>query len=264
MNYNKLEELLQLLKDIPDSGKRDRILQLCLNTAADSIDENVLQELIGNDDNQSKNQTVFLKFTNKELSKMPIRFRKELIINDRLVRCRKRISGRKTINYEIRYRRHGYNIAVSSNDLEKAKDKFIEALKTANSGDMGRYKNHILPHFGSKPLKKITASDCQTLLDKYVEKGMGKTADEIHSLLNCIFKMAIAHNLITQNPLAIVVHSEHERTHGKALTKREERELLDGLKGTRYLVPFAVALYTGMRPNEYKTAKIQGDFIIMV
>lgn len=297
MNYNKLEELLQLLKDIPDGGKRDRILQLCLNTAADSIDENVLQSIIVNDDNQSKNQTVFLKFTKQELSKMPIRFRKELIINDRLVRCRKRISGRKTINYEIRYRRHGYNIAVSSNDLEKAKEKFIEALKTADSGatkstvpttfhefatyyfenfrikkvaketysgDMGRYKNHILPHFGSKSLKTITASDCQILLDKYIDKGMGKTADEIHSLLNCIFKMAIAHNLITQNPLAIVVHSEHERTHGKALTKQEERKLLDGLKGTRYLIPFAVALYTGMRPNEYKTAKIQGDFIIAV
>jgi len=76
--------------------------------------------------------------------------------------------------------------------------------------------------------------------------------------------MAIAHNLITLNPLAIVVHSEHERKHGKAFTKQEERNLLDGLQGTRYQIPFAVALYTGIRPNEYKTAKIKGNFIIAV
>ena len=49
MNYKNLEELLQLIKDIPDSGKRDRILQLCLNTAACSIDESVLLKLIGQD-----------------------------------------------------------------------------------------------------------------------------------------------------------------------------------------------------------------------
>lgn len=296
MNYTNIEELLKLIKDIPDSGNRDKVLQLYLQTSLNNIEKDIPYRPSDEEDEQ-RSVTGYLEFTKKELSTIPMRFRKEFMINDRLVKCRKRKSGKKTVSYEIRYRKHGYNIAVSSTDLDTAVEKFIEVLKTADSGttkskvpttfhefatyyfenfrikkvaketysgDMGRYKNHILPHFGSKPLKKITASDCQTLLDKYVEKGMGKTADEIHSLLNCIFKMAIAHNLITQNPIAIVVHSEHERTHGKALTKQEERELLNGLKGTRYLIPFAVALYTGMRPNEYKTAKIQGDFIIAV
>ena len=31
---------------------------------------------------------------------------------------------------------------------------------------------------------------------------------------------------------------------------------------TDYLTAFAVALYTGMRPNEYRTARIEGGFII--
>jgi integrase len=298
MNYSNLQELLDLLKDIPDSGKRDRILQLSLNTAADSINENILKDLIGEQtQKQTENEKVFLKFTKQELSKIPMRFRKNLILNDRLVRCRRRKSGKSTTNYEIRYRRNGYNICVSSNDLEKAKEKFIAALKCADTAavkhtvpttfnefamyyfenfrkrkvkeetfkcDMGRYKNHIKNYFGSIPIKQITASQCQKLLDGYTEKGMGKTADEIHSLLNSIFKMAIAHNLITQNPLAIVIHTDHERNHGKALTKQEEQTLLNGLRGTRYLIPFAVALYTGLRPNEYKTAKIKEDFIIAV
>ena len=76
--------------------------------------------------------------------------------------------------------------------------------------------------------------------------------------------MAIAHGIISKNPLAVVLIEKHKRTHGKALTKEEEKKLLDGLKGTRYQPLMAVALYTGLRPNEYKTAKIDGDFIIAV
>lgn len=297
MNYNNLEELLQLIKDIPDSGKRDRILQLSLNLAADSITTETLKKLLGEEKDSDTDSSVFLKFTKKELSKMPIQFRKQFILNDRLVRCRRRKSGKKTVNYEIRYRRDGYNISVSSNDLEKAKEKFIEALKNADrqdeqqkvpttfnefamyyfenfkkkkvspetyKSDLSRYNKHIAPHFKDVPIKNITTGQCQKLLDKYTEQGMGKTADEVHSLLNQIFKMAIAHNIIERNPIATVVHTQHEREHGKALTKDEERALLEGLKGTNYLIPFAVALYTGMRPNEYKTARIEGDFIIAV
>ena len=32
--------------------------------------------------------------------------------------------------------------------------------------------------------------------------------------------------------------------------------------GTRYQLLFAVVLYTGLRPNEYRTARIDGDFIV--
>lgn len=51
----------------------------------------------------------------------------------------------------------------------------------------------------------------------------------------------------------------HENKHGKALTKDEEKKL-SSLSGSRYQLLFAVALYTGMRPNEYKTARIENDF----
>lgn len=265
--------------------------------AADSITTETLKKLIGEENNSDNDSSVFLKFTKKELSKMPIQFRKQFILNDRLVRCRRRKSGKKTVNYEIRYRRNGYNISVSSNDFEKAKEKFIDALKNADrqdeqqkvpttfnkfamyyfenfkkkkvspetyKSDLGRYNKHIAPHFKDVPIKNITTGQCQKLLDKYTEQGMGKTADEVHSLLNQIFKMAIAHNIVERNPITTVVHTQHEREHGKALTKDEERALLEGLKGTNYLIPFAVALYTGMRPNEYKTARIEGNFIIAV
>ena len=60
----------------------------------------------------------------------------------------------------------------------------------------------------------------------------------------------------------MVFHTKHAREHGKALTKDEEQLLLSSTAGTPYQKMFAIGLYTGLRPNEYKTAVIQGDFII--
>lgn len=53
---------------------------------------------------------------------------------------------------------------------------------------MSRYKNYIAPYFKEILIKNITPSQCQKLLDEV--PGNGKTADEIYSLMNCIFKCA--------------------------------------------------------------------------
>ena len=84
------------------------------------------------------------------------------------------------------------------------------------------------------------------------------------SILNVIFKTAIAHGIIERNPLAILIPITHEREHGKALSKDEERKLLAETAGTPFQLMYAVALYTGLRPNEYGTARIEGAFIIAV
>ena len=130
------------------------------------------------------------------------------------------------------------------------------------ANDMCRYKNHIRPHFGEKNLLEITPGECQKVLDSFLEKGMTKTNNEVYSLMNGIFKMAIAHNIITQNPMSIVIIKKHQCKHGKALTKVEEKLLLDGLKGTKYQKIMALALYTGLRPNELETARVEGKFIV--
>lgn len=239
----------------------------------------------------------FLKFTKQEILKMPTKFRKYFIANDCLVHVRRRKRSKRGYDYEARYRRGEYNISVSSTDPEKLPEKFIAALHVQEhenvlpdvpntfhefatyffetfwkrtvmaetyKNEMNRYKNHIQPFFGSIPLKKITPAMCQQLLDRITEKGYGKTADEVHGRLNQIFNSAIKHGLIKYNPLSLTVLEKHERIHGKALTKIEEKLLLDRTAGTAYQLMFAVALYTGLRPNEYKTARIEGAFIVAV
>ncbi len=237
----------------------------------------------------------FLKFTNKEILKMPAKFKKYFIANDRLVRVRRRKRSKHGYTFEARYRRDGYNISVSSTNPDKLPEKFIAALHAIGNAsplpnvpntfdefstyyfdtfwkrtvkpstyktEMNRYKNHIRPFFGSLPIKKITPAMCQKLFDDISNKGLGKTLDEVHTRLNQIFDMAINHGIIKINPLCVTIFRAHERKHGKALTKDEEKHLLEVTAGTPYQLMFAVALYTGLRPGEFKTARIDGEFIV--
>ena len=250
------------------------------------------------DISDSNSMVGYVHFSKKEIAHMPLRFRKLFRIEGCMVRAYKRTSGNGHINYELRYRQNGYNVYASSNDLQRAKDKFIDALKIINlnlngatqipttfddfakyyfenfrkrkvkpltfSNDLCRYKNHILPHFKNMPIRQITPLLCQTLLDKLAAEQKLKTKDEVFSLMNVIFKSAIAHNLITKNPLDLVINTQHERKHGKALSKEEILNLFSSVQGTKYEPLFAVALFAGLRPNEYKTARIVDDFIVAV
>ncbi len=239
--------------------------------------------------------TGFLKFTKGELQKMPATFRKYFRAEGLTVFYRKRIRGKRSLSYEARYRRHGYNISRSAPTLELLKERFIEALKEADGQttmpntptrfeafanyyfenfykrkvspatfktETGRYANHIKPYFGNIEIKRITPLACQRLLDELQASAKGKTCAEVKSILNGIFTYAIKHGIVKNNPLDLVFYKQYNQQHGKALTKDEEGKLLQETAGTPYQLMFAVALYTGLRPNEYKTAHVDGKFIV--
>ena len=239
-----------------------------------------------------------LRFTQKDYLKMPRKFRQLFKTQGLTARVYRRQTSSKLkhYNYEIRLRSDGYNIYACADNLTEAKQKFIQKLneyeklgeeqkavpttfskfaeyffnkfysrKVSESTlrvAKNQFKNHLSPYFKDTALKRITPNLCQELIDRLEAEGKGKTAEDVHSLLNIIFKAAIKHGLITNNPIDMVVHNKHEREHGKALTKDEERLLLSSTAGSPYQLMFAIALYTGLRPNEYKTARIEGNFIV--
>lgn len=228
---------------------------------------------------------------------MPKNIKRLLILDKKRCRLRTHPSGKNTVTYEIRFRRDGYEISASGKTIELAKANFLSKCKAADikekntpskvpttfnafanyyfktfraekvtaatlKNDNARYKKYLHPTFKEQPIKKITPSECKKLLDKVKSQGKGKTADELHSLLNVIFKSAIAHAIIDRNPLDTILHIQHERKSGTALTREEEQALKSALKGSKYLTAFMVMMYCGLRPNELKSAKIQDNFII--
>ena len=62
----------------------------------------------------------------------------------------------------------------------------------------------------------------------------------------------------------MVFHTKHEHQHGSALTKEEEKLLLSSTAGIPQQLMFAIGLYMGMRPNEYETARLDGDIIVAI
>ncbi len=262
-----------------------------------SIDQSKQEEELLSRYKNFKKNVILKSISQEDISELkPKTFKRTIHIEGCDVHLRTRKCGNK-LTYELRYRRGGLNINASNQNRNAAIAKFTEKLKRALSAastqkvpdtfhefsmyyfetfrkrkvaaktfqaDLNRYKLNILPRFGSTLLRQITPGQCQALIDDILNAGHEKTAQDIFSLMNLIFKMAIAHGIIERNPLAIVIPVTHEREHGKALSKDEERKLLDKTAGTPYQLMYAVALYTGLRPNEYCTARIEGAFIIAV
>ena len=317
------ENLLNVLNFITTVECSDEQKKALLEMAANTITISKLSSLMqdGND-NKNKasdnNEVGIVRFTKKEISLMPKTFRKQFRTAGCTAHVLRRKSGKNTWNYMIRYRKGGYYIVATSNDLEEAKRKFIEKLHAADElkrqqdiakvtgipvtpspllkqpeevngvpttfdkfadyyfekfykrkvcdetfrVTLSNYKNHVLPHFGNMRLSSVTADKCQQLLDCLIEQDKLRTEENVYTMLNMLFKAAVKHAVIEHNPMDMVFHTKHEREHGKALTKEEELKLLTETEGTPYQQMFAVALYTGLRPNEYKTAYIENGFIV--
>ena len=242
----------------------------------------------------------FVEFTEKEIFQMPKQFKTKYRIKRKIVHVRYHQVSANCWTYELRYRADGYNITACGKTIEKAKARFLEKLKTAMPApkgeqehdvphtftafalyffenfrknkvapytykqDMARMQLHVLPHFAEIPLKKVTPTTCKALIERLLADGKSKTAEEIYSLLTITFKAAILHGIIERNPMQLIPSVQHESEHGEALTKDDEQKLLAALDGTPYQSAFALALYCGLRPNEYKSARIEGEFIVAV
>ncbi len=129
------------------------------------------------------------------------------------------------------------------------------------TNDKYRYKNHILPAFGSMALEQITDDLLQNFVDDKSVDSL-KTAKECNSLISGMFDFAVLKKIVEVNPCKLVIVEPYESEHGVALTREEEQNLLRSLADNpKYLIPLSVALYCGLRPCEYRTATIEGDFI---
>ena len=133
MTNQDLDNILKTIKSLPEGN--DDLAKSILKATADSI---ALQKINASPSDDNENQLTektALKFSPKEISKMPKTFKNEFRVQGCTARIRQRKSGKTTWNYEIRYRRNGYNVCVSANNLQTAKEKFIVKLyEVENAG----------------------------------------------------------------------------------------------------------------------------------
>lgn len=267
------------------------------DTLLQKIEELETKLIVSDNPKPTTNENGFLKFTETEISKMPKTFRKTFRLNGATVHVRKRTDGRYNCSYEIRYAKKPYDmhpISVSATTLEAVKQRFIDKTKTLSTipdnyaamaiptnfhefamfwfenfhkrkvvegtyrRSVGRYNLYIKPLFEKRKVSEIYAPEIQRLLDSLADRH--RLEEDTHSLLNQIFACAVKHGLVKINPVGMCFHQNGERTHGTAFSKTEEEKLLNAYDG-KVRTALAIMLYTGLRPNEYATATLDGSFI---
>ena len=186
-------------------------------------------------------------------------FKKVFIANGLAAHVLKKTSGKRSYCYEIRYRANGYDIRVSSTDLQKAKEKFlakttpkeIEKYKTKSipckrnekyalhilfnewlslkkgtilDKEIKRFEtnfNNLPEELRYTPITEIRAVD----LDGIMKDVQPRKYEELRTLFNGIFKYAVASGLIQNNPVALIKFKRAER---------QNRELYPRMKLKRF------------------------------
>lgn len=125
--------------------------------------------------------------------------------------------------------------------------------------DIKLYNRHIKKRFEKLKIKVINAVMLQDFLDGFSDKG--KTVKDLHSILKQILDCSVKHGLIQLNPIGMCIIDKYQQEHGTLITKEEEQKLFSVYKDTEWELPFAIVFYCGLRPDEYVSASIDGNFI---
>lgn len=294
---NRLSDELTLLTTrLMMCGSKREIINL--SSEFGKLIEKVIEQESNLPASTEKSITATIKFTKEEVANMAETLKRKFVANGLVARVIKRQSGKNTFLYEIRYRRDGYKIEVSSTDIKEAKQKFVEATKPENidkyqvaivptglnlfreiatewltykkgkindrtySNYESYYRRYIRVPLGEIPILKVRTIDVDNLLrDK-----TARLYEDLRTVLNSIFKYAIASGIMTHNPVTLVPFKQAERkSNRRALTKDEQERLLNRLSTPEYAAykrTFLVLLYFGLRPCELSDARFEGDFLI--
>ena len=243
---------------------------------------------------EKKEISAFEKKFKKEISKMP------QTIQDKIRRALQRMPRLHKGVYEKRATIDGIELYASAKDGQECERRFLQEItvkllhaedytprkkkkdvrftewaeqwfrdvfqpkvtETTFSNEYYRYKNHILPAFGKMNLRDVAPIDCVKFFNKLLAKELARTAESCYGLLNRIFQFAVDSDLLDKNPMRSVKPIKAERKNGVPLSSEEERKLLEEIRGTKHEAVIVLALYTGLRPCEHETARIEGDFIV--
>lgn len=309
MTEQELSGVLSVIKSTDNQEQATALLKLAseaiafqaLKDAPQSVDPNseIEQELsriinLPFAENK-KSVSTTIKFTKKEVDAMSKTFKKEFIANGLSGRIIKRESSKHSVCYEIRYRRNGYNISVSSNDLNLAKKLFITATKNIESPEQLaksklkfrniadewlKYKHgkiaeetwkgyeSLIRRYIPDEIKNKLIGDIHTYdLDEFMQSlDTPRRYEDMRTIFNGIFKYAKANGNITVNPVEMIPFKRAERENRDRINDEQIIIFLTNLKDPFYdrIRNFAYAMYFfGLRPCEIdEEARFENGFLI--
>jgi integrase len=111
---------------------------------------------------------------------------------------------------------------------------------------------YVRPELGDKKLSDLKPLDIQTLYTNIHKQGLSaRMVHYAHALLSSSLKQAVKWGLLYRSPASLVELPRQVRKEMKALSPEEATRFLKAAEEDRWSVLFALALTTGMRPEEY-------------
>ena len=297
MKDQELAKVLQCLEQIPNEQSRADAIEIVLKAAAESITMERLKKISSfrEEKKVQGKEHGYVKFKKKEIESMPDNLKKLFVVEEKIVTYRF-MRGM----YQARFRRDGYSIEVASKDFEIMKQKFLEKLKeteemmekTSNRypkfGEFlqewlaikkqtvkeSTYKSYcdltrfnLLERFGETPINELTRREIQGFLFELAEAGKNRTAHKLKQVLNAMFEVIVDDYPELTNPTKKVVLSHYEAKKGTALSKDEEKTLIEFCKENPHYQAndaMLVLMYTGMRIGELASITYDDTYITCV
>ena len=288
----KIQETLLILKRAEEAVRASKLVLNELLAEYDASEDvaGFRQSRFYIIENETKEGISQIKFTNKEIEKMPKRYQKLFATNSVIAHVRQRSCG----VYEIRCQISGKKLTASSKNLETAKNKFMQLIEDLDKAEtlpivepepvlfreyaekwlesvkrptvkavtyadyLSVFESHLFPTFGEKPLNMIKQFDVQDYLNELVASGKVRAAHKHRQILKSLFEYACIDDLVTKSPMLKIKLPYHEAENGQALTKDEELAFVEKClsAGTRSGKAFLFILYTGIRRSELASAEV--------
>ncbi len=127
------------------------------------------------------------------------------------------------------------------------------------------FRANIFPAYAGRRVDELKQSDCQELINRYIDCRKYRTATKIYQTLSAVFEFAVGEELIARSPMRFVRPPQYEEQNGVSLTLDEEREFLRLLAASKCdeVIKHALIfiLYTGIRRSELASARIEDGCI---
>ena len=158
----------------------------------------------------------------------------------------------------------------------RSKARFAEYLKewleikrkTCKESTCKEYERlsstNLLPVFGERPIADITRQELQGYLFRFIDEGKHRTAEKLYQILCCIFDLA-CEDLHILSPMKKIVLPYYEPKKGSALTREEEKKLVDfciAHKENEASSALLIMLYFGLRRSELATIRLEENALV--
>ncbi len=166
---------------------------------------------------------------------------------------------------KLRDLEEGKTVITGNTTVEEWALKCVETYKTnqkeiTHKKYLNRLKHCILEQIGSMRLRDVKPLHCQNVLN--LQHGKSKTQiNEVYSMLQLIFKKAVANNLILSNPAENIEKPLGTRKSRRSVTETERAHIIKVARADRRYYLYLLMLQCSCRPSE--AAEAMGRDIVL-